>query len=180
MGVVAENGRIVIVEDIDRSESLGAICRLWGTSAGIRSSWSVPLIGTTGLVGVITGCQPFVGRPQRDQMDLVSLYAGYAAGAIERDRLFGEVTARNRVLETVREILETLAGPEPVSKGLLQALQSLHRGLRVTEIELWLHLSAGLPRCAAFVDADNLAHWEPSPARCRRRHTRLFRSGADL
>ena len=121
----------------------------------------MPLIGTTGLVGVITGCQPFVGRPQRDQMDLVSLYAGYAAGAIERDRLFGEVTARNRVLETVREILETLAGPQSVSKGLLQALQSLHRGLRVKEIELWLHLSAGLPRCAAFVDAANLAHWEP-------------------
>ena len=44
-------------------------------------------------------------------MDLVSLYAGYAAGAIERDRLFGEVTARNRVLETIREVLETLAGP---------------------------------------------------------------------
>ena len=53
---------------------------------------------------MITGCQPFVGRPQRDQMDLVSLYAGYAAGAIERDRLFGEVTARNRVLETIREV----------------------------------------------------------------------------
>ena len=160
MGVVAENGRIVIVEDIDGSEPWARFTGL-GREAGVRSSWSVPLIGTTGLVGVITGCQPFVGRPQRDQMDLVSLYAGYAAGAIERDRLFGEVTARNRVLETVREVLETLAGPEPVSKGLLQALQSLHRGLRVSEIELWLHLSAGLPRCAVFVDADNLAHWEP-------------------
>jgi signal transduction histidine kinase/ABC-type multidrug transport system ATPase subunit len=160
MGMVAENGRIVIAEDIDNSEPWARFAEL-GRDAGVRSSWSVPLIGTTGLVGVITGCQPFVGRPQRDQMDLVSLYAGYAAGAIERDRLFGEVTARNRVLETVREILETLAGPEPVSQGLLQALQSLHRGMRATEIELWLHLSAGLPRCAAFVDADNLAHSEP-------------------
>ncbi|MGA2530458.1 MAG: ATP-binding cassette domain-containing protein [Acidimicrobiales bacterium] len=160
MGMVAENGRIVIAEDIDNSEPWARFAEL-GRAAGVRSSWSVPLIGTTGLVGVITGCQPFVGRPQRDQVDLVSLYAGYAAGAIERDRLFSEVTARNRVLETVREILETLAGPEPVSKGLLQAMQSLHRGLRVTEIELWLYLSAGLPRCVAFVDADNLAHWEP-------------------
>ena len=179
MGMVAENGRIVIAEDIDNSESWARFASL-GREAGIRSSWSVPLIGTTGLVGVITGCQPFVGRPQRDQMDLVSLYAGYAAGAIERDRLFGEVTARNRVLETVREILETLAGPQSVSKGLLQALQSLHRGLRVKEIELWLHLSAGLPRVRRLRRRRQPGALGTSPARCRRRHTSLCRSGADL
>ena len=44
-------------------------------------------------------------------MELVSLYAGYAAGAIERDRLFAEVTARNRVLETIREVLEDSGWP---------------------------------------------------------------------
>ena len=90
-------------------------------------------------------------------MDLVSLYAGYAAGAIERDRLFGEVTARNRVLETIREILETLAA-DPVPTSLLRALQSLHRGLRATEIELWVKELGGVPRCGAFIDADNHAH----------------------
>ncbi len=160
MGMVAENKRVVVVEDIDRSDSWERFAAL-GRGAGIRSSWSVPLIGASGLIGVITGCQPFVGRPQRDQMDLVSLYAGYAAGAIERDRLFGEVTARNRVLETIREVLETLAGPEQVSKGLVLALQSLQRGLRATEIELWSRVSAGLPRCTACVTADNLGYWEP-------------------
>jgi signal transduction histidine kinase/ABC-type multidrug transport system ATPase subunit len=160
MGLVAEQGRVVIAEDIDRSEPWARFAAL-GRAAAVRSSWSVPLIGTTGLIGVITGCQPFVGRPQRDQMNLVSLYAGYAASAIERDRLFGEVTARNRVLETIREVLETLAGPEQVSKGLVQALRSLHRGLRAAEIELWLRVSAGLPRCVACVGADNLGSWEP-------------------
>jgi signal transduction histidine kinase/ABC-type multidrug transport system ATPase subunit len=160
MGMVAENGRVVVVEDIDKSDAWARFAAV-GRGAGIRSSWSVPLIGTTGLIGVISGCQPFVGRPQRDQMNLVSLYAGYAAGAIERDRLFGEVTARNRVLETIREVLETLAGPEQVSKGLVLALRSLHRGLRATEIELWSRVSAGLPRCTACVTADNLGHWEP-------------------
>ena len=128
----------------------------------MRSSWSVPLIGSTGLIGVMTGCQPFVGRPHRDQMDLVSLYAGYAAGAIERDRLFAEVTARNRVLETIRVVLETLAGPGPVSTGLLQALQSLQSGLRAAEIELWVEPPDGPPRCVVFVGADNEAH--PGPA----------------
>ncbi|HTW06950.1 MAG TPA: ATP-binding cassette domain-containing protein [Acidimicrobiales bacterium] len=160
MGMVAETGRNVLDEDIDASAPWSRFAAL-GRSAGVRSSWSVPLIGQTGLIGVITGCQPFAGRPQRDQMDLVSLYAGYAAGAIERDRLFGEVTARNRVLETIREVLETLAGPEQVAKGLLQALQSLHRGLRAEEIELWLRTTAGPPRCAAYVDSANQPHWEP-------------------
>ena len=49
--------------------------------------------------------------PGRDELDLLTLYAGYAASAVERDRLLDQVTARNRVLETIREMLETLAGP---------------------------------------------------------------------
>jgi signal transduction histidine kinase len=157
MGVAAAGGRVVINDDIDKNPTWWHFSTLV-RKAGIRSSWSVPLVASSGLIGVITGCQPFVGRPHRDQMDLVSLYAGYAAGAIERDRLFGEVTARNRVLETIREILETLAGPEPVSTSLLLALQSLHRGLRATEIELWVKALGGVPRCAAFIDGDNHAH----------------------
>ena len=62
----------------------------------------------------------------------------YAAGAIERDRLFGEVTARNRVLETIREVLETLAGPARVTRARSRRWQSLQRGLRAAEIELWV------------------------------------------
>ena len=161
MGIAAATGQVVIDEDIDKSTSWADLSGL-GRQAGVRSSWSVPLVGSTGLIGVITGCQPFVGRPHRDQMDLVSLYAGYAAGAIERDRLFGEVTARNRVLETIREVLETLAGPGPVSSGLLQALRSLQSGLRAAEIELWVEPPDGPPRCAVFVDAYNEAHAAPA------------------
>jgi signal transduction histidine kinase/ABC-type multidrug transport system ATPase subunit len=162
MGIVAETGRLVIDDDVDHSPAWAPFSAL-GRGAGVRSSWSVPLIASTGLIGVITGCQPLVGRPHRDQMDLVSLYAGYAASAIERDRLFGEVTARNRVLETIRGLLETLAGPEPVSRGLLLALESLQRGMRATEIELWVKPLAAPPRCAAAVDADNQAQRDPSP-----------------
>jgi len=161
MGLAAATGHVVIDEDIERGSAWGSLSGL-GKQAGVRSSWSVPLVGSTGLIGVITGCQPFVGRPHRDQMDLVSLYAGYAAGTIERDRLFGEVTARNRVLETIREVLETLAGPGPVPSGLMQALRSLQSGLRAAEIELWVEPPDGPPRCAVFVDADNEAHAQPA------------------
>ena len=64
------------------------------------------------------------------------LYAGYAASAIERDRLLDEVTARNRALETIREVLETLAGPVPMADGLGPALKSLRRGLQADDVAL--------------------------------------------
>jgi hypothetical protein len=44
------------------------------------------------------------------------------------------VTTRNRVLETIREMLETLAGPVPVAEGLSIAVQSLRRGLQAHEV----------------------------------------------
>ncbi|MGA8296842.1 MAG: histidine kinase dimerization/phospho-acceptor domain-containing protein, partial [Acidimicrobiales bacterium] len=160
MGAASASARIEIDEDVDKSASwtpFGALSK----QIGIRSSWSVPLIGSTGLIGVITGCQSVVGRPRKDQMDLVSLYAGYAAGAIERDRLFGEVTARNRVLETIREVLETLAGPEPVSRGLLLALRALQRGLGAAEIELWVKPETDHARCLALIDGEGREHAEP-------------------
>lgn len=161
MGHAAEEGRAVVDEDVERSPSWAGFVHL-ARAAGVRSSWAVPLVGSAGLIGVITGCRPFLGPPQRDQMELVSLYASYAAGAVEREWLFGEVTARNRVLETIREVLETLAGPLPVSTGLLRALQALQLGLRAAEVELWERPPNGAPRCLAFVDADNQAHHEPA------------------
>jgi signal transduction histidine kinase/ABC-type multidrug transport system ATPase subunit len=116
-------------------------------STNVASSWSVPVLGPGGLAGVITVFRPVTGRPKRDQLDLVTLYAGYAASAIERDRLLDEVTARNRLLETIREMLETLAGPIPVADGLVVALQSLRRGLPAGEVALVTENAAGTLRC---------------------------------
>lgn len=160
MGVVAATERPEIDEDVETSRAWARFAAV-RRRAAIRSSWSVPLMGPSGLIGVITGCQPTVGRPQRDQMDLVSLYAGYAGGVIERDRLFVEVTARNQVLETIRDILESIAGPYTVAAGLSLALRSLHRGLRASEIELWLQGSGEPARCAFHIDQANEAHHEP-------------------
>jgi ABC-type multidrug transport system ATPase subunit/signal transduction histidine kinase len=160
MGLVASSGQAVMVEDIVTGAVWARFARL-ARLAGARSSWSVPLVGSRGLIGVITGCQPFAGPLQRDQLNLVSLYAGYVAGAIERDQLFEEVSARNQVLETVREVLETLAGPEPVPEALLTALASLQRGLSASEVELWVKDAAGGLECRAFLDADGQPHGGP-------------------
>jgi signal transduction histidine kinase/ABC-type multidrug transport system ATPase subunit len=118
-------------------------------TAKVAASWSVPVLGPGGPVGVITVLRGIAGRPTRDDLDLVTLYAGYAAAAIERDRLLEEVTTRNRVLETIREMLETLAGPLPVAEGLTAALQSLRRGLQAAEVALVTMAAGAEPRCRA-------------------------------
>ena len=97
---------------------------------------SVPVLGPSGLSGVITVFRAEHGAPERDELALVTVYAGYVASAIERDRLLDQVTTRNRVLETIREMLETLAGPVAVGEGLSIAIQSLRRGLQAHEVAL--------------------------------------------
>ncbi len=83
---------------------------------------------------------------------------------------WSEVTTRNRVLETIREMLETLAGPLPVADGLGVALQSLRRGLQAAEVALVTEAPvAGSrprepPRCRAAAPARRGAPADPSPA----------------
>ena len=117
----------------------------------IRSSWAVPVTGSGGLLGVITVFRRSRGTPHRDELDLVTLYAGYAASTAERDGLLGEVTARNRVLETIRVVLEQLAVSVPLSEGLDVAVDTLRLGLGAEEVGLlgW-HPDEGA-RCRGLV-----------------------------
>ncbi len=135
VGLAAAGERPVIADNVH----VGAAWRSFrdlAKTVKVASSWSVPVLGPSGLSGVITVFRAEDGAPQRDELDLVTVYAGYAASAIERDRLLEAVTTRNRVLETIREMLETLAGPVLVGEGLVVALQSLRRGLQAEEVAL--------------------------------------------
>ncbi|HTU06276.1 MAG TPA: ATP-binding protein, partial [Trebonia sp.] len=119
-------------------------------SAKVASSWSVPVLGPGGLLGVITVFRSMTGKPQRDDLDLAALYAGYAASAIERDKLLDQVTARNRLLETIREVLQTLAGPVPVGDGLGIALKVLRSGLSADEVALVTAEPDGPATCRGY------------------------------
>ncbi len=112
---------------------------------------------------MITAFSSAPGGPGRDQLDLLSLYAGYAAGAVERERLLRQVTARNRVLETTREMLETLAGPVTVADGLLIALHSLCRGLECDEVALVTRRETGEPVWRAYAGPDGADPQHASP-----------------
>jgi signal transduction histidine kinase len=149
VGMAAADERPVIADNVRFGAAWGSFRDLAKT-AKVASSWSVPVLGPSGLIGVITVFRAQHGAPERDQLALVTVYAGYAASAIERDRLLDQVTTRNRVLETIREMLETLAGPVPVGEGLSIAVQSLRRGLQAHEVAL-ITQPAGQPaRWRAF------------------------------
>src|SRR5215472_1574919 len=151
VGLAATTERPVIAEDAHAE---------WGpfrgqaVATGVACSWSVPVLARDGLAGVITGFGDTPGQPERGQLELVTVYAGYAASAIERDRLLDEVTERNRVLETIREVLETLAGPIAVSEGIPLALQALCRGLQADDVVLLTLADGGEPRCRGSASVD--------------------------
>ena len=135
--------------------------------------WSVPVTGPDDVCAAITVFRDPPGPPQRDELDLLTLYAGLAASAVERDRLLAQVTARNQVLETIREMLETLAGPVPVDEGLAAALTSLMRGLAADDVGLLTWGRTEPPICRAQVGVADAV--ELSIAEL---HQRLVASGA--
>jgi signal transduction histidine kinase/ABC-type multidrug transport system ATPase subunit len=154
VGLAAERQLPVIEENLRAG---GGSWRVFGDLARlakVSSSWSVPVLGPGGLLGVITVFRSMPGKPRRDDLDLAALYAGYAASAIERDQLLDEVTARNRLLETIREMLETLAGPVPTQDALRIALQVLRHGLGADEVALVAAAPDGPMLCRGYSAAD--------------------------
>jgi len=133
-GIAAATGEAVVVEDLRRDERWAPFRT--GSPNPPRSSWSVPIVGSGGVLGTISGFAQSVGRPQPDQLELVWLYASHAAAAIERERLLADATKRNRILETLRGVLDTLAGPQPARGGMALTLLALCRGLGADSIGL--------------------------------------------
>jgi ABC-type multidrug transport system ATPase subunit/nitrogen-specific signal transduction histidine kinase len=149
VGLAAEKQVPVIEENLRTSPGSWQVFGDLARPAKVASSWSVPVLGPGGLLGVITVFRAMPGKPRRDDLDLAALYAGYAASAIERDRLLDQVTARNRLLETIREVLQTLAGPVPVEAALRIALHTLRQGLGADEVAL-IAAAGGVTTCRGY------------------------------
>jgi signal transduction histidine kinase/ABC-type multidrug transport system ATPase subunit len=127
-GLAAEVGDVVVVDDLAVHPVL-AQYRQAAARSGIHSEWAAPVVGARGVLGTVTGYGASVGRPDPQRLELARLYLGYAASAIERERLLAEVSRRNRILEALRGMLETIAGPDRVDGGLAASLLALSRGL---------------------------------------------------
>jgi signal transduction histidine kinase/ABC-type multidrug transport system ATPase subunit len=137
LGRCAAVGDAVQVEDL-RQSGPDEPLRDAALADGIVGVWAVPVISNERLLGVVSGYRRAAGRLQRDQLELASLYAGYAAAAIDRDRVLWQLRERNDVLEALRTMLEALAGAERFTAGFDAALETLRRGLHASGIELQL------------------------------------------
>jgi signal transduction histidine kinase/ABC-type multidrug transport system ATPase subunit len=135
VGLAAETGVVVVAEDV-RTHPAWARFRDAATATGIASAWAAPIAGSDGLLGTVSGYARAPGRLSDDQQELVALYAGYAAAAIERDDALDQVTRHNRVLTSLHDVLQSLTGPEPVDGGVAVALSPLRRGLGATAVAL--------------------------------------------
>jgi signal transduction histidine kinase/ABC-type multidrug transport system ATPase subunit len=127
IGRAAASGLPVVEEDL-RGHDLG--------SGWPVSMWSVPIQGSGGRYGVLSGLADVPGRPQDDLLRLASVYASLAATAIERERLLNDLARRNQVLEALRGVLNALAGPEQLPASLESALRALTDGLRARAVAL--------------------------------------------
>jgi ABC-type multidrug transport system ATPase subunit/signal transduction histidine kinase len=125
--------------------------------AGVGSWWAVPFGESGAVSGVISVYRPEVGSPARDELDLVNLYVGYAAGSIERDRLLAELTARNTLLETMRSVLQILADPDSLAEGLGAALRILRTAAGADEVGLYDRADGGGTSCRAFAAAPGVS-----------------------
>lgn len=103
---------------------------------GIRGTWSVPLVGADDVLGALTVYETTAGPPAAGAVELAALYASHATATLERERLLTTVTRRNATLETLRQMLETLAGPDEDKAALGIALQALQRGLGADSVAL--------------------------------------------
>jgi signal transduction histidine kinase len=75
-------------------------------------AWLVPVVGPAGTSAVITIARDTAEPPNRDELDLLGLYAGYAAAAIERqdaEEAQREALALRRSRELQRQFLSRLS-----------------------------------------------------------------------
>jgi signal transduction histidine kinase/ABC-type cobalamin/Fe3+-siderophores transport system ATPase subunit len=123
-GLAAAEGQAVVIDDVATYPG-PHYYRAAAAASEIRSEWAAPIVGARGVLGTVSGFATSVGRPEPAQLELAGLYLGYAASAIERERLLAEVSRRNRVLESLRAMLESLTGPGSVDGGLGASLLAL-------------------------------------------------------
>ena len=143
-GLAAAEAEAVVVEDLAAHPAPERYRRA-AAASGIRSEWAAPIVGTRGVLGTVTGFATSVGRPEPAQLELARLYLGYVASAIERERLLTEVSRRNRVLESLRRMLETLvATPDRVAGGLGASLPALSRALGAARVAVLVERDGAL------------------------------------
>ncbi|MEO5901881.1 MAG: ATP-binding cassette domain-containing protein, partial [Ilumatobacteraceae bacterium] len=155
-GVAGERRELMVVDDL-RALGDSPLNRQL-VAAGVLSAWAIPVVGANGLLGVVSAYADRVGTPSDPQLELAGLYANLAASAIEREHLLDEVTRRNRILESLRSMLDRLAGPSQSDGDLGVALLPLCVGIGALATAIFdstghpAILRAGITAAGAAID----------------------------
>ncbi len=152
-GLAGERAEAVVLEDLSTNPAPERYRRA-AAASGIRSEWAAPIVGTRGVLGTVSGFATTVGGPEPAQLELARLYLGYVAAAIERERLLSEVSRRNRILESLRNMLETLAGPDRVVGGLAASSLALRRALGAAAVGVLIERDGELSELVPRVPDD--------------------------
>jgi signal transduction histidine kinase/ABC-type cobalamin/Fe3+-siderophores transport system ATPase subunit len=156
-GEAAARALAVVHEDV-ATDPAPERYRQAAAASGIRSEWAAPIVGTRGVLGTVSGFATSLGGPDPAQLELARLYLGYVASAIERERLLAEVSRRNRILESLRNLLETVAGPDRVVGGLTASSLALRRALGATAVGVFIERDGELDQLVAgTTDGDDAA-----------------------
>lgn len=129
--------RIPLAADIPTAQSTAM------HQAGITDWWVVPFVHGTRLRGAISICRTSRRDPTDDEIDLVKLYIGYAVAPLERERLLAQLTTRNRTLEAIRAVLQTLAGAEPLEERVARALGILRDAVGAAQTAMVVRAADG-------------------------------------
>jgi signal transduction histidine kinase/ABC-type multidrug transport system ATPase subunit len=143
-GLAADEGQAVVIDDLTSFPGPPRY-REAAAASDIRSEWAAPIVGARGVLGTVSGFSASAGRPEPAQVELAGLYLGYAASAVEREKLLSEVSRRNRMLESLRTMLESLAGAGGADGGLGDSLQALSRALGADAVAVFVAPQAGEP-----------------------------------
>ena len=127
-GIAGALGELIVVDDLRTRAAASPIDGAL-LDAGVLAAWALPVVGANGLLGVVSAYADRVGAPSDPQLELARLYSNLAASAIEREQLLRLVTRRNRILESLRGMLDRLAGASPADDGVGAALLPLCTGI---------------------------------------------------
>ncbi|MGH8909438.1 MAG: ATP-binding cassette domain-containing protein [Egibacteraceae bacterium] len=110
VGLAAARGAVVVIDDV-REHPAWARYRDAAKAAGVLSSWAAPIIGTSRVLGTVSGYAATPGSPQQDTIELIQLYTSHAAAAIERE-----------ALQTARQETQALRRSQDLQRQFLRRL----------------------------------------------------------
>ncbi|HSF01867.1 MAG TPA: GAF domain-containing protein, partial [Solirubrobacterales bacterium] len=150
LGRLAETREPIQIPDILPVEAYQSALRAALLQAGYRALLAMPLGREGRLIGGLVVCRKTPGAFPGEVTELLTAFAAQSALAIENARLFQQIEAKNRELQSLSETQDQLARlsaamQEPLSlaEQLTRVLEAARRVVRLDRLYIWTLDAAG-------------------------------------